>query len=154
MCDVVHLSCILFVTEYWLGGRWLNGSCLALLDSFISCALFYLLSSFDLLAAGIQMLSRLLLQTSNSLTCADNVNCLLVCQGRAASQAAAPSLSPSLLPPLHEQEELVFCNVTELTGCAWEPQCVTLMTKVSENASPALPLYLPLCLSVAVLVRT
>lgn len=34
-------------TEYWLGGRWLNGSCLALLMLFIFlCCSFYLLSSF------------------------------------------------------------------------------------------------------------
>lgn len=46
--------------------------------------------------------------------------------------------------------------MTVLAVCAWEPQCVTLMTKVSVNASPAqsaLSLSSHL-LSAAVLVRT
>lgn len=47
--------------------------------------------------------------------------------------------------------------MTVLAGCAWEPQCVTLLTKVSANASPAQSALFPVlifCLSAGVSVRT
>lgn len=42
--------------------------------------------------------------------------------------------------------------LTVLAGCAWEPQCLTLMTKVSVNASPAQSALSPSSSSVCLLV--
>ena len=47
---------------------------------------------------------------------------------------------------------VIFFNVTVLTGCAWEPRCVTLMTKVYVNASPAQSALYPSSSSVCLLV--
>lgn len=119
-------------TEYWLGGRWLNGSCLALLMSFLTfCVIFISSHLFDLLAVRIQVLVFALLQTSNPLTSADNVSCL-------------PHWGHLLRRQQHRHRfpsecarGACFRNVAASAGCAWEPQCVMLTTKDSANASPA-----------------
>lgn len=64
-------------TEYWLGGRWLNGSCLALLVLFIfSYFYFYFTLIFLFASRGHSVALFALLHTANPLTSADNVNCL------------------------------------------------------------------------------
>lgn len=64
-------------TEYWLGGRWLNGSCLALLMLFIfSCIVIFIYSHLLFASRGHSVALFALLHTSNPLTSADNVNCL------------------------------------------------------------------------------
>lgn len=118
---------------------------------------YFIYSHLFVISTGHSVALFALLHTSNPLTSADNVICLFLAGDTCCTTAATSSLFSSYIPPLTLQEELVFFNVTVLAGCAWKPQCVTLMTKVSANASlaqSALYTILIFCLSAGVSVRT
>lgn len=131
MCCRLLVLYSLCHTEYWLGGRWLNGSCLALLMLYIFFYYFYSLI-FLFAKCGHSGPLSALLHTSNPLTSADSVNCL--------HPLGTPAVSVTVFlsfPSSSCARGACFHNVTVLAVCAWEPQCVTLMKKVSVNASPA-----------------
>lgn len=129
-------------TEYWLGGRWLNSSCLALL------MLLIIFSPLHLLAMSIQMLFLLYYKP---LTSADNVNCLpppwghLLWKQRHRHHFSFTSLFCA--------RGACFYNVTAFPGSAWEPQCVTLMslseciTCTNPNCPCSRRLSVPRCVS-------
>lgn len=87
-----------------------------------------------------------LLHTFNPLTSADNVNCLPLPPPSAGDTCCMSSntFTVFLSPPSSHCARggcvflfIYLFNVTVLTGCAWKPRCVTLLTTVSVNASPA-----------------
>lgn len=118
---------------------------------------FYLLFIFLFASRGHSVALFALLHTSNPLTPADNVNCLPPL-GTPAVHTATPSLCFLSPPSSHCARGacvffyLFFLTLTVLAGCAWEPQCLTLMTKVSVNASPAQSALSPSSSSVCLLV--
>lgn len=152
ICCRSYVLCFLCYTEYWLGGRWLNSSCLVLL---MFSFFFFFLHPFicRLWASCCSLCLVPHIQTINM--CRQPQ--LLPRWGLWPYESAAPSPLPCLLPaPLG-----VFGlneDVTVLTGCAWEPPCLCVCVcvwstndKVYMNASP---LHFIFHLSVGVSLRT
>lgn len=86
--------------------------------------LLIIFSPLHLLAVSIQMLFLLCYKP---LTSADNVNCLPPLGDTCC--VSSDTVTIFLSPPSSQcARGACFYNVTAFPGCAWEPQCVTLMS--------------------------
>lgn len=114
VCSLVLYS--LCHTEYWLGGRWLNGSCLALLVFlfYFNFSVFYFLLLFDIFLSlsSLTFASRghsaalaALPNTFHPLTPADNANCPSVARETLPQFIPLSVFSFPLRPPSSSRRE-------------------------------------------------